>query len=297
MSEKLYKVIEAVDLFSESNLIPERYLVFIDSEGHQTKEFFLRDRITLFFQGKLYDWYGREVKVPDDVSILKPLGYRDDHSLWSSTQEKFLASTPDHRLAFAWISDSDELPVDPNSPMYYKHRLLHARLSYAPSLKLEKWSFQKIVDLQSTCFNHFKHAEEYLALSGVSGADLSSKNRPSLKNFLSPAEKRFDYPSIWFTRGPTHDQLLEHRILKTRDEILSYSPYVRKWSNNDPCAAHVQANYLLGDLKFSKHGEKMTAKAPVPDEHGNTCISTDSEVIKHSANFSSHLIWYYDPEP
>lgn len=294
MSGKLYKVIEAVDLFNEGDLIPERYLVFMDSEGNQTKEFFPKDRTTLFFQGKLYDWYGREVKIPDDVNIVKPLGYYGG-SGYGETLEKFLVLISNRQFAFAWLSHSNELPIDQESPMYFKNRLLHARLSYVPSLKLEKWSFQKIVDLQSTCFDHFKHADEYMALSGVNGADLSSKNRPSLKNFLSPAEKRFDYPSIWFTHGPTHDRLLEHRILKTRDAILSL--YAYDWSSNEPYAAYIQTNYLLGNLNFSKHGEKMTAKAPIPDEHGNTYISTDSEVIKHSANFSSHLIWYYDPEP
>lgn len=292
MTEKLYKVVEAIDHFDEDALIPNRCLVFEDKNGILIKKFFPEDRTTLFFQGDLYDWYGRLVIIPDDVKILKPFGYCGDRS---SVREKFLVLTQDHRLAFAWLSYSNELPIDRDTPLYYKHKLLHAKLSYIPSLKLEKWSFQKIADLKSTCFDHFKHADEYIAISDVNGGDAIHKNRPSLKEFLNPTEKSFNYSSIWFTRGPTHDQLLEHRILKNRDDILSL--YAYDWSINDPRTAYVATNYLLGDLKFSKHGEKMTAKAPIPDEHGNIYVSTDSEVIKHSTKFSSHLIWYYDPEP
>ena len=49
MSEKPYKVVEAVDLLDGDGPAPERYLVFEDQNGNPTKEFFPENKIFLFF--------------------------------------------------------------------------------------------------------------------------------------------------------------------------------------------------------------------------------------------------------
>ena len=97
MSEILYKLEQITESFSEESPIPERSLVFT-GPNYPHKVTFPKDRTTLFFQGKLYDWYGHKVALSDDIAkILKPFGYSYD------SQDQFLVMTDDHRYALATL--------------------------------------------------------------------------------------------------------------------------------------------------------------------------------------------------
>lgn len=300
MSEKLYKVIEAVDLFNEDNPIPERYLVFEDQDGNTDKVFFPEDRTTLFFKGELYDWYGHKVILSDNIAkILKPFGYIDVGWPNRQTQEKFLVATKDHRLALATLCRHEQTVhcLSGNiSILGFKHSLLYNDFISAPVLKCAKWTFREVLDLSSTCFGrHFDPHSEYAVFVDVDSRDVIEKDCPSLEDYQKNPSKGYGFSSIRFARWHTHDHLLKHNFIANREEILSvYNIAGRK---GHPGIAYARSNYLLGDLKISKHGEKLTARSPIPDKYGNTRVSTDSEVIKHCHTWGNQLYWYYDPEP
>lgn len=295
MSEKLYKVVEAVDLFDDGDPIPERYLVFEDQEGNTYKAFFPEDRTTLFFKGELYDWHGHKVALSNNIAkILKPFGYAGQSN--SQAQEKFLVTTKDHRYALATLCHKQAVHYLKDTIPGFKHCLLHNDFACAPFLKSEKWTFREILDLSSTCFGqHFDPHGEYAVFVDVDDYNAIEKNRPSFKDYQKNSSKDCSFSSIRFARGHTHDHLLKHGVAASRDEILSL--YNVNWCGGCPDIAYNESNYLLGNLEMSKHGEKITAKFPIPDKYGNTRISTDSEIIKHCHAWANQLFWYYDPEP
>ena len=60
----LIRPIRAVDEFIPGSNSIKRKLLFINQSGIISQEiYFPNDRVTLFHNGKLYDWYGREVQL------------------------------------------------------------------------------------------------------------------------------------------------------------------------------------------------------------------------------------------
>lgn len=288
MSKKLYKVIEAVDLFDENGSIPERYLLFMDSDGNQIKKFFPKYRTTLFFEGELYDWYGHKVMLGSSIAkIIKPFGYFGNSS--DNPKEQFLVTRYGGKcLALATLCRHEEKTCLSNTLENYKHNLLHRNYASTQMLKPLDWSFRELVDLSSTCFGkYFMCANEYTIFAGVDDY-ISEKNRPLVTEYVRHANTGSLFPSTWFARGHTYDRLLEHRVVEDRGRALMHFAKT----------GYIYANYLIGNLVISNHGEKITATFPVPDKNGNNRISTDSDVIKlHCATSTDCLYWYYDPEP
>lgn len=292
MSEKLYKLERAIEFFDDESFIPERFLVFMGPDG-PFKLDFPENRTTLFFRGELYDWYGHKVALSDNiVKVLEPFGYYGRSSC--SPQEKFLVVTKDHRYALATLCHKRRSDMNNNTPSEFMHSLLHYDYASIPFLKCLDWSFREFKSLESTCFHdHFMHADEYTVFLDVKGKECVHKNHPSFAEYLKPSRSDFDFSSIWFTRGNTHDDLLKHLVFGSREIALSIPSYYL--TEITPRANFAEANYLLGDLQISKHGEKITALFPIPDEKGNNRISTDAEIIKHCAKYHDRLPWYYDP--
>ena len=292
MSEKLYLAEKAVELLDGDNPIPARYLVF---DG-PVKVFFPEDRTTLFFQGDLYDWYGRKVQLPYDIhSVIGPYGYEDFGQCYA--QESFLVKLKNQRLALANLTYPTDYPQFPwqETTSYrqhkYKHKLLHGILAAPPKLELRNWSFQRLVDFSQVGFDSRK-LHDYVAFVGVTGKATIIKNQPSFKGHYKGQLHDTDIPSIWFTCGPTYDCPVEHNIAESRETILRYpSPFL--FSN---CPEHVITNYLVGDLTFSEDNTKLSAYSPIPDKTGNNRISTDAEMLNHCLS-GNKICWYYDPLP
>ena len=77
MSEKLYNAIQAIETFNGP--IPKRTLIFINTSeasfpenrifigpSERKEVSFPEDRMTLIFNEKLQDWYGREVALREE---------------------------------------------------------------------------------------------------------------------------------------------------------------------------------------------------------------------------------------
>lgn len=284
MPEKLYKVIKAVDLFEEGDLMPERYLVFMDSEGDQTKEFFPKDRATLFFQGELYDWYGHKVVLSNEITkVLKPFGYSHD------SRDQFLVITKNHRYALATLhyEKADKLPRNRNhNPS-------------TPILKCRNWTFEKLANISSTCLDeYFGNSNKCSVFVGANNNSNDNTNSSSsyIPYFIKPEESILNLSCTFFMQGPTYQYPLRHKVFIDREKAVIQLCHPHKeihWRDD----AVTMANYLLGDLQISKHSGKISAIFPVPSQTGNTRISTDSGIIQHGIMNHECLYWYYDPKP
>lgn len=274
MSEKLYKVIEAVDLFNEYNPIPERYLVFEDQDGNTDKVFFPEDRTTLFFKGELYDWYGRQVKIASDIKrIVEPFGHRLDNSAY----ETYFVEKEDGRLAIADLSTISSSFYNPNfsMPFHIKNTILGNLLLDKQELKCRDWSFEKFFEqpIEDTCFKVLNYAGKYKILLGV-----SDKHVPKIHPLI------FFQPYI-----ERHTGRMIHLVFKDRTSFLQCAP-------EGISSAICSTNFLCKHLFISDDGNKATTYLshgydPVFDR-----ISTDMEVLLHAKN-SLYVPWYYDPEP
>lgn len=285
MSEKLYRLTKAVDTFDGKSSIPKRCLVFEGPDGPH-KVFFPKNRTTLFFKDELYDWYGHKVTLSNNIKkVLQPFGYFGNS--FDSPKEQFLVVITGNRLALATLCHHERATYLSNTLEDFKHGLLHHDYASTQILEPLDWYFRKLTDLSSTCFGeHFLCANEYAIFAGVDDCSASPKSHPSFEEYIRPVSSAFRPPSIWFSRGHTYDNLLEHRVVRNRQVALGHFKE----------AEHTYANYLIGNLVVSNHGEKITATFPIPDKNGNNRISTDSETIKTHCD-TDCLYWYYDPLP
>ena len=98
----LLRPIRVVDeIIPESNSI-KRKLLFVNQSGIISQEaYFSDDCVTLFHNGKLYDWYGREVKLDDDISrIVRFYSGVESYNGFRASEE-FIVEKKDNRVAIA----------------------------------------------------------------------------------------------------------------------------------------------------------------------------------------------------
>ena len=281
MSEKLYKVEEAVDLFDKNSLIPERYLVFMDSEGHQAKEFFPTDRMTLIFYHKLYDWYGREVELgPGIKQVLAHFGCRNGKT---RAYETFVVERNDGRLAIAAL-DYKDFQKTTNSNLA-KMRTTSLIMVGKPFLTCQpKCSFVKIKS-SVYCLNEIsKWLLQNFGYTCIICLD------------VIPDDQSIGQLGIvfWKTYERTvTDHWMTHRFIENRDDILKASDSNLPRGSELGCICG-DAN---GNLLFSEDGKKMTAFTKLWHKKDKLVrISTDIDVIMHTRK-SADIFWYYDPEP
>lgn len=283
MSEKLYEVEKAVDLFNVDSLIPERYLMFMDQEGHQTKEFFPTDRMTLIFNGKLYDWYGREVELgPGIKQVLAHFGCRNGET---RAYETFVVKRNDGRLAIAAL-DYKDFQKTTNSNLA-KMRTTSRIMVGKPFLTCQpKCSFAKIKS-SVYCLNEINKWLRFEELGFQCHI---------LLDVISDDQSIGQLGIVfWKTYERTvTDHWMTHRFIEKRDDILKVS------NSNLPRGSELDCIYgdTNGNLIFSEDGKKMTAFTKLwRHEKGKTIrISTDTDVIMHTRK-SADIFWYYDPEP
>ena len=283
MSERLYKVVEAVDLLDGDGPAPERYLVFEDQNGNPTKEFFPENHTSLIHKGILYDWYGKQVKIASDIKrIIEPFG----HGLGNSACEIYLIEKKDGKLALANLSTIKTCFYDPSfsMPTHVKNEITGSLFLSGQELKCPSWSFEKFLEqpIENTCFKAFKHPSGYKILLGVSSY--------SSWDFSKIHQLIYFYPRLIRDCG-----LIDHHIFKDRTGIMqSSSEELSTTAFHANPNAYECTNYLYKQLSFSDDGNKVTAY--LPRSHGFDRISTDTEVLLHAKN-NQNITWYYDPEP
>lgn len=282
MSEKLYNVIEAVDIFDENSPIPERYLVFMDGDGNQIKEFFPKDRITLFFQGKLYDWYGRKVKLESDITrVISAHGSCCGcYGAGDLSRETFVVQRSDNSLATATllyenipapIGNCQNLARSDAIEIAYQQPILSIRT---------KWSFEYGYELsKSICYALCEIAKNLGNFTSIF-ANISYQDWGNSNDYVAFSPNCITGKNCcWITNF----------IMKDRLSLLTTSI-------EDICKNAIKSDYIRGKLLFSRDGKKIKANSPMPDQNGNTRISADLETISYTKRMYA-ICWYYDPEP
>lgn len=282
MSEKLYKVVEAVDLLDGDDPIPKRYLVFMDSDGNQIKAFFPKDRMTLILDGKLYDWYGHEAELgPDITEVLSHYGchftdtYRD-----GKAYETFVVRRNDDRLLIATLYYSNDFRAMIRN--FAKVSSIGRIMYEKPFLSSGDWSFAKFREppTANSCLHEIN--------------DQIYKKSGSMCKICIDVTTNHSHHDIVFDK--THEEFnhpcwVEHRIVKTRDSILNPNGELH-------LSGATERTSLDGDLMFSEDGEKMTAFIYSPSTKRYARVSTDTEVIRRmEGDYFRGIYWYYDHEP
>ena len=271
MSEKLYKVVEAVDLFDDGNPIPKRYLVFMDSNGNQIKKFFPENRTTLFFQGDLYDWYGNKVRIDEKIKrIRSPLGYTTDQD---GIHETFIIELKKGGLTWA------RLERDPLFTNDLDKSLVSTRPSVAKYLMTSYRSF--IFEEMILAANSKYRVLEKLDPQGIIYAFLRCHHPNGINNVTCTY--------IENTRG----RQIGNRI---------YSDWIHAQNISHPL---IENAFLLGDIIFSKNGNRMTTYCFDSKMIGQPNfeiyrVSTDaslSKLLNDYGESANNIHWFLDPEP
>ena len=279
MSEKLYKVVEAVDLLDGDSPIPERYLVFMDSDGNQIKEFFPKDRMTLFFNDELYDWYGRKVKPKSGITkILSHFGCVDCNGGMGEYHETFVVRRKSGRLSIA------ELDVFPQFP--YENPLKRTDQNWAkiytlpfvkPSLYTMDWSFKNFQEPPTThsCIHGInKYLQENFGCT--------CKICTDIKFFDSNVHK--DRVVFVKTQHLDGEEILHHYIVDTEEEIRYIAKYGSKIAYG--------SRYVEGELTFSEDG-KMSAFLTLGNR--KVRISTTADIFYRTYEDVHRICWYIEP--
>ena len=280
MSEKLYKVVEAVDLLDTDSHVPKRCLVFMDQAGNRFEESFPKDRMTLLFNEGLYDWYGRRVMMPISMDVLSHFGF---YTTGSRVFETFVVkSDNNHRLAIAHLDyqyplknphQKPPIKIRTTDPIIYGTPFLHLR---------HRWSFAKFQEPPTTdgCLHEInKQLCENFGFTckictGVASLYQSYYGIAFVKTYEDGEDN--SWSSFW----------LKNCILEERSFAFDQSHLILE----------AEKTTLDGDLSFSEDGEKITIslRSPLSKQHAR--ISTDIEVIRATQCRDKCIYWYYDPE-
>ncbi|MBR2994014.1 hypothetical protein IKF43_01300 [Candidatus Saccharibacteria bacterium] len=294
MSNK-YQVIGAKEEFRDDNPIPVRSLIFKGihedlSRSPNQQVFFSEDRTTLIYNGVLYDWYGREVMLGDNIKkVLRPFGHNVGNAIYSET---FVVQRKDNKIAIAILSKDARIYTHFRYPLEIqtKDSILGKMLLENQSLNLRyKWYFKRELDPQKfECLKHSRHTESYRILTGVN-YDYSPKERDRIY-FCPTTEMHFD-PISHLIMGD------RKKILSTScGSLLDYDNHM--FPNTIKNIGIVRTGHLFGPFMYSDpSGDKISAFFAKRDGLKTEFIriSTDTEVLQYAYNNES-LIWYYDPE-
>ena len=281
MSEKLYELEQIIELFDEGSSVPERSLIFAGPD-YSHKVTFQKNRMTLIFNHKLYDWYGREVELePGIKQVLAHFGCCNGET---RAYETFVVERNDDRLAIATL-DYKDFQKTTNSNLA-KMRTTSWIMVGKPFLSRSCWSFAKFDDSNSrVCLNEIN---KWL----LQKFDYTCK----ICLHATMDYQELEEDSIVFAKtfqGTRNDRWIRHHIAKSRNTIFDSSrahlPTIMD--------THFIQGDIYGDLEFSQNGRKMTAFTNLPSIGKKRApISTDIDVIRHTRDFAG-IFWYYDPEP
>lgn len=283
-----HRVIGAIEEFRDDNPIPIRSLVFKDSkDGRSTKQqvYFPENRTSLIYNGILYDWYGREIELDDNIKkVISPFGY----GIRNMAYETYLVERKDSRLAIAELLNLRPANhmVDENFPeqIQIKDKITGSIMLYGQKLVCKDWYFKSIYDYsKNTCLKAFNYPYDFKVLFDI----------------VYNSDSRDKYPRIYFysTFEDTFGEI-ENYVSMDRESILKIPSHditlenliSRKLQNMAPIAS------IIGTLNFSKDGNKVsTYMLYFGDDKKPRRISTDVEVLHHTKN-AERIIWYHDPE-
>ena len=261
-----------MEKFNDEKPTPIRCLIFkqlINGEKEglpDQKVIFPEGHTSVLFKGKLYGWYGREVKIDEDIKcVIEPIG---SGISGNEPYETYIVERKDGRYAIAELSiPSSNRLQNITTEDHIKSELTGGIMEFGQELTCRRsWSFGGRVKtpLRMTCFKNFNYSGgEFLILLDVKD-EIFDKKAPSI---------------VFYPTTESYIGNIGHFIFKDRETSLESHM-------NNPVE---YANFLHGELEFFNNGNKATAISPKGYR-----ISTDAECLK-KANRNMTIVWYLDP--
>ena len=284
--------IAAVDQFVEDHSYPGgrrffRKLVFVSEDGSMRDVYFKDDRVTVFYSGVLYDWYGNVVDM--SRAIRHVVKYYGGSNCRNDAHEQFIVEKINGKLAIARIRyEHDEICRSLIPP--HKNTLTGNMLGGYPFLEEDKnHEFDRMNDtvvVRSPVFGAF-----------VMSSGRNNLGRPAVFYNVRDITSGETIPAV--IRVPGDNELPENwktlTCLKKPWEYFCFSTATRDEVFAMPRGTEPPfycANCLGGEIILSRDGQKMFSYTPEGMGLARRRIATDVNVIKHIKQ--PHLFWYYD---
>ena len=246
------------------------------------KLIFPKDRVAVADGDTLYDWYGREITISENIKrIIGPLGSDTNGGSFFRANETYLVEQNNGYMSVANLKYmSASLPT--KTP-WHKLVMTGEGLAHKMTLAIDsRYVFtQEHSELYATpvfraFLRNMEFPNEIRVFIGVKSRDETLCDKTMSVFYETCVRGIF---SGWYL----------HRFAESRDELFVHQG--ANWAEGLPCAS-----YVIGDLTISENGTKISALSPLwNDQGGNVRISTDVEAIEQIGQ-SADLCWYKDPQ-
>ena len=239
---------------------------------------FPEDRSTILYDGKLYDWYGREVALdPFIVHIIKPFGYTVSKPYdILNYRDSFLVELRNSQFAIVSLHYRSPNSEDP-SYTGGKLRVTGRTLDSTPYLRFAKdTTTYESIDfsaVEESFLSELKRSESYplAAIGQISGS--------SQCVFLS---------SKTYLQLGTSGGYFIHHIVASKATLIDF------FANSDgkytEPPALLSTTMLHDDIVIRDNGDKITAKFANYGYRGNYKASIDRDCLAFCKD--NHLYWY-----
>lgn len=286
MEKEVIQVVE--NLPTTPNGIPGRSLIVAYKHNGIIVETeavaFKNERITVDYDGKLYDWYGREVELPPTSSIINFYGGGRDRD--GNINEQFIILFKNGAFAIAgvqYFSDGESIGIPT-----YKDIFTGKIIGRSPKLVYEHTFMQIDMKFANTpVFQAFLRnlPEEFQGRRFVAlyGFDDDSKSIITCQGIDTPTTY------VWHTFA----SISREEVLKKLAPIVA-PPKEEESEQQEPAIKrvfkqwqHCSATYFTGGIVVSEDGQKMTVCFP---DNPNRFFATDVEVLESCHD--GRIIWY-----
>lgn len=277
----LQKAISAID---DLNHLGKRLIVFENDETdpHRlTIIQFPENRGTVLFEDRLYDWYGREVIVSEEIKrIVSPFGHYTDGKDLYHCHDNFIVELKTGEYAIPGIKYRRFAYSGPDYSGL-KYAITAGAFNMLPHLDLEDAPrFEEIIPdaLSGTCFEIFKRYRNSSSYAIGKNPFLTRRLQEDVSCIVC-GDSAIDNHKQWFS------------IAKTREEILETSE--NSVGMVESPEAYLNMDIFRGNIIVSKNGNKLTANFPIKHYSDQTIrASTDREVLSHMRD--NGFWWYLD---
>ncbi|MBQ7202360.1 hypothetical protein IJS18_03200 [Candidatus Saccharibacteria bacterium] len=277
----MQKAISAID---DLNDLGSRLIVFEDDETNPHRLTIIKfpdNRGTILFDGKLYDWYGREVIISDKIKrVVTPFGHYTDGKDLYHCHDNFIVELTTGEYAIPGIRYRR---FAYSSPDYsgLKYAITAGAYNMLPHLELDDSPrFESIEPdaLSGTCFEIFKRYYGNASYAIGKNPIIAGSPRKGVSSLIN-GESAIDNHRQWFSIAESRESILE-----------TVENQSGRMDNPD---LYLSMDEFCGEIEVSENGDKLTAVFPVKHFSDQTIrASTDKEVLSHMKR--SGFWWYLD---
>ena len=274
----------AISAIDDLRNLGERLIVFEDDSANPhplTVVKFPKNRGTIIFNDKLYDWYGREVELGEKIKrIVAPFGHYTDGLDLCHCHDNFIVELENGEFAITGIRYYRTSRSE--SPDYsgLKYAITGGALKMSPHMdtddSLPHYKAITLDALKDTCFESFRAYNGNYSYAIGHDPILYGSAEEGVNHLLC-GEMAGGNGRMWFSVTETRDEIME-TAMGTAGRRLEPKLFL-------------SMDQFFGDFAISEGGSKITVS--IPEKHfcqKSIRIATDIGVFEHMRN--SHFWWY-----